>query len=74
MANYDEFFGMGSYDQYVALLELAKTKKPEGTFEGEIYAAAVLLHDKLPSTCQPASDFIWFKVKAVSLYSLGTQS
>lgn len=57
---------------YKALQELAKAAKPDGTFYGEIYAAGILKHDKVPSACLPA-DFLWFKVKGVRSSSIETK-
>ena len=65
MASFDDFFGMGNFDNYKTLHQLAKTGKPEGAFDGDIYGAAILSHHKQPSSCEPI-DFVWFKVKGVS--------
>jgi hypothetical protein len=52
---------------YLSLREIAATTKPAGDFENDVFAVAVLKHDRIPSAAIVGDDFIWFKVKAVSL-------
>jgi hypothetical protein len=53
--------------EYKRLHALAILSKPDVTsFNNDEFAIAVLLHHKDASSCA-SPDFIWFKVKAVSL-------
>jgi hypothetical protein len=56
-------------DKYRDLHRIALGTKPPGTFEDGIFVVAVLHHEKDVSNAA-GSDFIWFKVKAVSYTSL----
>lgn len=51
-------------DRYRDLNQIALETKPAGTFEGDVFAVAVLYHEKDASNAV-GSDFIWFKVKSV---------
>jgi hypothetical protein len=51
------------------LHQVATLSKPDLILSEDVFAVAVLQHDKHPATCVP-EDFSWFKLKAVCCPSL----
>ena len=53
-------------NDYKVLHGFAKQKHPEVSLEPDVFAVAILKHDKQPYTGQPndPNDLLWFKVKA----------